>query len=165
MQSRLWGIKKINILIFVCVFNASLFFSSIFFSLFVLEKPDCWFYFFLFFVGLYLLTKSFLYKSDANCYFGFSLFFLGIFLFLNSLFYLDFLFIAIVLAFALSSVFTFIFFRQFFHLIYGLNFFFWCASYYLFRQNFFNLAIFFALIIIFVFIFSLIYAKIRIVKK
>ena len=165
MQGRILGIKKINILITTCVFNACLFISSIFFSIFVLRRSEFWFYFFLIFVGFYLLTKAFLYKSDANCYFGFTLFFLGMFLFLNNYFSFDYLFIAIVLSFALSSLFTFMFFKQKFHLIYGINFLFWCLIYCLFRQKFFNLVIFFVLLLIFVFIFSFIYAKIKIVKK
>ena len=165
MQSRVFGIKKINLLKFVAVKNLLFFISSIFVSIYVFQIPKLWFDFYCFFVGEYLLTKAFLYKSDSNCYLGFLLIFLGIFLFLNTMLELNFLFIAIVISFALASLFTFLFSHQIFHLIYGMNFLFWCFFYVLFRQNIVNIYIFFVIIVSFVFLFSLIYAKIKVRKK
>lgn len=165
MQSRIFGIKKINVLRFVTIINLLLFIVSIFFSIYVLFIPKLWFDFYCVFVGTYLLTKAFLYKSDSNCYFGFLLLFLGAFLFLNTYFNLDYLFIAIVLSFCLASVMTYLFTHQIFHIIYGANFLFWCFDYYIFRQEIVNIYIFFVIMATFTFLFSLIYAKIKIREK
>ena len=165
MEGRIFGVKKINILRASCIVNFSFFVTSIFLSIFVLKVPKYWFDFFMIFVGMYLLTKSYLYKMDSNCYLGFLLLFLGALLFTNTYFNLDYVFIAIVLSFAVASILTYLFFKQKFHLVYGINFLFWCLDYYLFRQNYLNIYIFFVLIAIFIFIFSLIYAKMKIEKK
>ena len=165
MNSRIFGIKKINILITSVVFNALLFIGSIFLSIYYFHLPDLWFNFFCIFVGNYLITKAFLYKMDSNCYLGFLLLFLGSFLLINVMFFEIYTFNAIVLSFSLASIFTYIFYRQIFHLIYGFNFLLWCGVYVLYRQQFLNIYIFFAIILSIVFLFSLIYAKIKISIK
>lgn len=165
MNSRLFGIKKINILIISVITNLTFFIGSIFLSIFYFSLPELWFFFFCIFVGFYLLTKSFLYKSDSNCYFGFLLLFLGVLLLINTILVDIYTFNAIVLSFSFASIFTFLFFKQKFHFFLGLIFFLWCISYMLYRHQFVNIYIFFILILSIVFIFSFIYAKIKIKKN
>lgn len=164
MRSRIFEIKKINILRFVAIINFLLFLSSIFLSVFYFNMPQLWFCFFCQFVGFYLITKSFLYKSDALTFLGSLLLSLGIFLFFNFYFHNIDLFYAIVFPFAISSFVTSIFFKQIFQLFLFLIFAFVLIGYFLYRQNIFNIYIFFMIIFIIIFIFFLIYAKIQIRK-
>ncbi len=165
MRSKIAGVKKINILRWTVIVNSILFISSIFISIFVLNVPKLWFYFFCFFAGEYLLIKSYLYKTDSNFYLGFVLVFLGLFLTCNHYLAFTSLFNAIVNSFTLASFFTFAFYKQLFHLFLSAVLICCMVLYHFYRQNILNIYIFFALIILIVFIFSFIYVKIRLFKK
>ena len=165
MASKIAGIKKINILRSIVIINAILFIASIFISIFLLQRPILWFYFFCLFVGIYLLIKSKLYKTDSNCYLGFLLFFVGLFFLINNFVVFTTNFYLVTSAFCLASLITFIYYNQLFHLFVGVMLLFTMLIYYIYRQNIINIYIFFALILLIVFIFSFIYVKIKISKK
>lgn len=165
MRSKIAGVKKINILRWTVSVNTLLFVASIFVSIFVLNVPEFWFYFFCFFVGEYMLIKSYLYKTDSNFYLGFVLLFIGVFLGTNYFFEFTSLFYVIVSSFLLASFFTFVRYKQLFHLFICLILLVCMCLYYFYRQKMLNIYIFFALIILIVFIFSFIYVKIRLFKK
>lgn len=138
-----------------------LFVCSIFISIFVLELPKLWFCFYCFFVGEYLLIKSHLYKTDSHFYLGSLLAFLGLILGLNYYFNLVSNFYVITGAFIYASLFTFFVYKDLFHLFLSVILAIVSFLYLLYRQNILNIYIFFAGILLIVFIFSFIYVKIK----
>ena len=164
VKSRVLGIKKINALKFVIIKDTLLFVASIFISIFVLNKPEIWFFFFCIFVGEYLLVKSYLYKTDSNCYLGATILALGLFYLTNAFipFGSDLFFI--LGSFAVGSIATFIFYKQIFQFFVSLIFITTILLEILFRQNLINIYIFLLLIMLNVFIFLFIYARMRIRK-
>ena len=164
MKAKILSVKNINVLRTIIMINAVLFVAAVLISVFVLNEPKLWFYFFCIAVGGYLIAKAYLYSSDSNCYLGCLLFLLGSFLILNHFLLFLYQFFVIVGAFVFASLITFIFFKQVFHFFLGLCLGILMVIYYFYRQNFINIYIFLALILINVFIFYFIYAKIKIRK-
>ena len=165
MASKIGGIKKINILRGVVIANSMLFILSVFLSIFVLKASYLWFFFFCFFVGEYLLVKSYLYNADSNFYLGWLLLLLGAsylanhFLSFSSHFYL------ITTPFVFAGLLTFCKYKQYFHLFLSFLLVFVIIFYFMYRQNIINIYIFFALIVLFIFIFSFIYVRMRMQRK
>lgn len=165
MKSKLAGIKKINILRGVVILNCLIFLATIFLSIFVFKANYLWFFFFCICAGNYLLVKSHLYNTDSNFYLGNVLLFLGLFFVLNHFYPFSSTFYLIVSAFVIGGVFTYIVYRQLFHLFVSEVLLLIMASYFAYRQNIINIYIFFGLIALFIFIFSFIYVKIKMHKK
>jgi hypothetical protein len=165
VKSRVFGIKKINILKSIVIINAVLFVVSIFVSIFVLKNPKIWFYFFCTFVGFYLLVKSYLYKNDSNCYLGFLLLFVGFLLCFNEFFLIIEEGYMILFSFISASFMTFVFYQQKFHLFLSIILFLILGLLYMLGQNIINIYIFFGLISLIIFLFLFIYVKIKIRKK
>ena len=117
MRGRIFGVKKTTIMSISFYLAFLLIITSTLLSVFLLKNNFVWFFFLCLFCGLHLLVKAVLFHADSSCYFGSILFFIGGFglivhfcglFYFASVFYIS--------AFALSSFFTFLFFKQVFHL-------------------------------------------------
>lgn len=128
----------------------------IFFSIFYIKNYYLWFFIFSFFVGIVMLTKSALFKIDSACYFGFALTLLGIAGFCAYFLELNFKYFYILSAFGAASVLTFFFMRQKFQLFVGILFLASAICAFLYSNKIINLAIFLAIYLSFLFIFSFI---------
>lgn len=135
---------------------ACLFF--IFFSIYYIKNYYLWFFIFSFFVGLVALTKSLLFKSDSACYLGFALTLLGTAGFCAYFFNLDYKYFYILSAFGGASIFTFFFTHQKFQFFIGILFVVSAATAFLYSNKIINLAIFLAIYLSFLFIFSFVCA-------
>ena len=147
MQGRLLGIKKSIWLLISLFFNILLFlFGSIFFAL-VYNLYDFWFYLFCFCVGCHLIFKSFLFKYDSACYFGVTLALIGIFYFYSLILNLLYLYpVFVVLAFSISSLVTYYFYKQQFQFFLFLSLFFVTIGLLFFMINLISIWIFLAII-------------------
>ena len=142
--------KILNYSALIC-FLICLFLDS--FSFFYLKIYNLWFYIFCFSVGIYLIMKSFLFTLDSSYYFGSLLFFVGIIGMLCKFFNLANVSVYFIFSFALASIFTFLRFKQFFHLIVGLILAYEGLILYFFLNLVINFNIFLVLNIILFFIF------------
>jgi len=153
-KGRLFNIKKENLLRLSAVINFLLCAFFILLSTLYFKRYDVWFYIFSTFVGLYLLSKSYLYKIDSSCYFGSLLLFIGIFGVFIKIYSLDFDKVYFLIATALASIFVFLFFKQTFHLLLAFMFTYESINLYLFLAKIINLTNFLVLNAVLLFIFS-----------
>lgn len=130
----------------------------IFFSIFYIKNYYLWFFIFSFFVGTVVLTKSVLFKIDSACYLGFVLTLLGMAGFCTYFFDLNYKYFYILSAFGVASVLTFFFTHQKFQLFVGILFLGSAICAFLYSNKIINLAIFLAIYLSFLFIFSFICA-------
>lgn len=131
---------------------ACLFF--ILFSIFYIKNYYLWFFIFSFFVGAIELTKSWLFKSDSACYLGWVLFLLGLAGFFAYFFNLDYKYFYILSAFGGASLLTFFFTHQKFQFFIGVLLVVSAILAFLYSNKIINLAIFLAIYLSFLFIFS-----------
>lgn len=158
MKGRVFGIKKSIILrtsTIICSV-ACLFF--ILFSIFYIKNYNLWFFIFSFFVGVVELTKSWLFRSDSACYLGLTLTLLGVAGFCAHFFELDFKYFYFMSAFGASSLLTFLFTHQKFQFFTGILLSASAAIAFLYSNKIINLAIFLAIYLSFLFIFSFVCA-------
>ena len=146
MNGRIFTIKKTTLLRLSFIL-CSLFYliSTVLFIVF--EKiNDAWFFNFVFFIGLFLIIKSILFKQDSSCYFGFILFLIGFFFYLAYYFRIGYLYsVFIILAFSISSFNTYVFFNQPFQFYISLSLFFAATLTFIFIINVISIEIFLAL--------------------
>lgn len=154
MKSRVLGIKKSTILRAMTFFCVAACIFLIFFSIFYMKNYYLWFFIFSFFVGIVVLTKGVLFKTDSALYLGFALSNLGIAGFCAYFFELDYKYFYILSAFGMASIETFFFTHQKFQFFVGLLL---CATTivaFLYSNKIINLAIFLVIYLSFLFIFS-----------
>ena len=118
MEGRVFGMKKSIVLLAVAISMFFCFITMLFLSIFLFKIPSLWFFSFCACVGLYELTKSFLFRIDSSLYLGSlltSIAFVGFFcLFSSNMTYFP---VLIPACFCFSSITVFLFFKQRFHLI------------------------------------------------
>lgn len=154
MRGRIFGIKKSTILKISGWANLSLIIFFVLFSIFVLKNDFLWFFFFSFFVGVHLLTKSALFGLDSACFLGFLLLFVGVAGFCSYYFDLPFKYFYFLSSLGLASIFTFFFFGQRYQLFSGLLVCTISLLSYLYCLKILNLALFLVTSLSFFFIFS-----------
>lgn len=145
MEGRIFGIKKNIVLLAVAISMFFCFIIMFFLSIFLFKIPSLWFFSFCTCVGIYELTKSFLFKIDSSLYFGFllcSVSSAGFFcLFSQNTSYFS---VLILSCFCLSSIVTFLFFRQRFHLILAFSINYYALYNFLLIKNVISFQIFIA---------------------
>lgn len=150
MNSRLFGIKKSSLLKTMAVFLFMLFILTTFLSIYKFKLPSLWFYNFCICIGIFQLFKGFMFNFDSTLYIGFLLSFIGIvgqiYLFTNTT---DFSPFYISLAYTISSIFTFIYTGQKFHLIFAYSLIFVTIFALLLVKKFITLPIFIAFVTLF----------------
>lgn len=145
MNGRILSIKKTYILRATAILCVLSFIASIFMSIFLLNSPELWFYFFCLFVGIFQLVKGFLFRFDSCLYLGTLLCAIGgaglLYTFAHIEQYAGFF---IALAFVAASVVTYCFSGQKFHLIFSYSIIFVLLYTYLYIKNFITTPIFIA---------------------
>lgn len=144
MTGRVLGIKKTYILRISALLSTIFFISSLIFVI-THQKYSLWFFNFCLAVGFFELCKSFLFNLDSSLYIGFLLSTIGasgyIFTFTNTQ---SFAVFYIATAFATSSLITFWFSKQRFHLIFAYSLFFVSLFGILLKKSLINMPIFIA---------------------
>ena len=149
MKGRFLKIKKTTLLRLSFIFN--IFLMILFTSLFMYKNivPDIWFYFFILFLGVHLLVKSFLFNLDSACYFGSILFSLGIFYIICIRYEIIYFYpVFILFSFSIGSFFCFYFFNQKFQLFLAISLFFVSITLFLFLNNLISIYFFLAIIVL-----------------
>ena len=148
MKSRFLGIKKSTWLKVSLFFNMFLFVLSSTLFLLFLEDKNLWFYSFCLFTGLYLISKSMLFKFDSACYFGTLLTAIGFsYFYLSIIGMLKFFPVFLLISFAIASLSTYIFFFQSFHIFLAFSLLFSAVGSFLLILNLITIWIFVAFIV------------------
>lgn len=118
MEGRVFGIKKNIVLLIVAISMFFCFITLLFLSIFLFKIPSLWFFSFCGCVGVFELTKSFLFKIDSSLYLG-SLLCLVCAAGFVTLLKKDTTYLPILIpaCFCIASFVTFLFYRQNFHII------------------------------------------------
>lgn len=155
MNGRILGVKKSTVMRISFFINLVLCLFLIFFSIFFWKNYFLWFFVFCFFAGAQTLMKAFLFRMDSATYIGFELLLLGISGFLSYFFAFPFKPLILLFASGLASLLTFLFTKQQFHVFGGVLMSVSGLVGFLYAIKILNLAIFLAIFLIFLFIFSL----------
>lgn len=156
MRGRIAGLKKSNILKSCAIINLILALFFILFSILYLSVYDLWFFIISFFLGVYIITKAFLFRSDSSCYLGSLLCFIAISGVLCIVFSIKYPSVLYLLSTAFSSLMVLLFFKQKFHLLLSFIFIYEALILYLFLAKNINLTIFLVLNSLILFIFFVI---------
>lgn len=145
MKSRVLGIKKSIILSATAVIMFFSFTTLCILSFTLFKRPDLWFYSFMLCLGIYEFVKGILFDIDSSFYFGLLLIgfgstgFLALFLSIQTYFPLLF-----GVSGAISSIVTFLRYKQDFHLVLAFSIIFVCLYGYIFIKKLISLDIFIA---------------------
>ena len=147
MRGRFLSIKKTTILRLSFILSMIIYATLTIFTMTTKSIENAWFYYFCILIGLFLITKSCLFRLDSSCYFGCILLFIGSFYFLAISYSIEYLFsVYVLLAFSLSSFSTYIFFNQPFQFYISLSLFFASVLTFIFILGIISLGFFLALI-------------------
>ena len=148
MRGKIFDIKKTTILRLSFIVNILFALLGAVLAIFLTSFSDLYFYIFCFFISLYLLTKSALFKINSACYFGNILLFISIFYFyclILNLFY--FYAFYLILSFAIASFVTHCIFDESYHLFLSISILFADFGLMLFLIKLISLPIFLAFIL------------------
>lgn len=156
MRGKVFGHKK-SIILCVSAFVMLFFFlSSSIMAFLVLNKPILWFYNFCLALGIYQLLRAILFFVDDALYLGSLLSSLGLIGYLQAFLPLERFSATLTLScFALSSLITFLFYKQNFHLILAYFFIFVTIFTFLHAKNLISFEISIAFVVCFLVIFIL----------
>lgn len=165
MQGRIAKIRKTKILKTSALINFVLALFFLLFSFLYFKRYDLWFFIFSLFIGIYLLSRGALFKSDSSVYFGSLTFLIGVTGLLIKVFDLVYADIYYLLITALSSIIMVFGFKQVFHLILASIFVICAVITFIFQAKVINLSIFLILItslfFIFLFLCVIIFKKLK----
>lgn len=166
MRGRIFGIKKSYILLSLLVFVCAVFLSTSLVSIFVFNLYYLWFFIFCLCCGVFQLVKGILFRFDSCFYFGVLLLLVGGIGFYTT-FSGDVYFQSVyyILAFAIASYFTYVFFNQKFQLYLSILLYFADLIWLFVKIKFISLGIFLALLFTSVLLFILIYTIINMLSK
>ena len=114
--SNIYRLSKTKILKTSALINFVLALFVLLFSFLYFKRYDLWFFIFSLFIGIYLLSRGALFKSDSSVYFGSLTFLIGVVGLLIKVFDLVYADIYYLLITALSSIIMVFGFKQVFHL-------------------------------------------------
>ena len=147
MRGRLFGVKKSYILRAVIILMLLSTIASSLACILVLKIYDLWFFNICLALGIFQMTKAMLFKLDSCLYLGSLLILIGtsgyVFWLTKTL---DYAIFYISLAFAISSIFTFIKCGQKFHLVFAFSTIFVTLFGLLVKKNLITLPIFIAFV-------------------
>lgn len=149
MRGRILSIKKTTILRLSFILNLLLFLTASVLTIFFYKIENFWFFAFCFFMGMFLITKSFLFKLDSACYFGAILLLIGFFYpFCQYFGILHFQSLFVLLSFAFASFATGVLFHQPFQIAICLSLIFATITTLLYLLNLISIPFFVAFIIV-----------------
>ena len=154
MKGRILGIKKTYILSAILLLTSIICIVGSVLSVFIYKLDYLWFFIFCLCAGVYQFIKGILFKLDSAFYFGISLIGVGITGFYGTFQYI-YQSVLYILSFSSASFFTFVYFRQKFHLYLSILLYFITIITFLFKIKIFTIVIFVALIVVSVLIFIL----------
>lgn len=147
MKSTFLGIKKSILLSAIAIVMLFSFVTLCALSFTTFPKADLWFFSFMLCLGIYELSKGFLFEIDSSFYFGLLLVLFGIVgflaIFLHMETYCPLLF---GLSATIASLATYLKFKQNFHLVLAFSLIFVCLYGYLFIKKLISLNIFIAFV-------------------
>ena len=147
MKGRILSIKKTTLLRLSFIVNFIFYITTLILSLTVFNTKNLWFFSFCIFVGVVLITKSMLFRTDSSCYFGTLLFCIGIF-YLYAVYFdiMHFYSVFVIASFSIASFMTFSFFKEQFQLLLCISLFFASITTIIFLLKFISIYIFLAFI-------------------
>jgi len=147
MKSTFLGIKKSILLSAIAIVMLFSFVTLCTLSFTTFPKADLWFFSFMLCLGVYELSKGFLFKIDSSFYFGLLLVLFGIVGFLAIFLHMETYFpLLFGLSATIASLATYLKFKQDFHLVLAFSLIFVCLYGYLFIKKLISLNIFIAFV-------------------